>query len=75
MLKINNSTDNPSPWKIPFLYSIRFDVKDTFSPLMCMFVAYDFVSVSIAVTIKGGNLASFKDSINHSWGTESNAFW
>ena len=75
MLKINNSTDNPSHWKIPFLYSIRFDVKDTFSPLMCMFTAHDFVSVSIAVTIKGGNLVSFKDSINHSWRTESNAFW
>ena len=66
MLKINNSTDNSSPWKIPFLYSIRFDVKDTFCPLMCMFVAHDFVSVSMAVTIKGGNLASFKDSISHS---------
>ena len=37
-----------------------FDVKDTFSPLMYMFVAHDFVGVSIAVTIKGGNLASFK---------------
>ena len=66
MFKINNSTDNPSPWRIPFLYSIRFDVQDTFSPLMCMFVAHDSVNVSIAVTIKIGNLASFKDSINHS---------
>ena len=51
MLKINNSADNPSPWKMAFLYSMRFDVK---------FVTHDFVSVSIAVTIKGGNL----DSIN-----------
>ena len=66
MLKMNNSTGNPSPWKIPFLYSTRFDVKDTFCPLMCLFVAHDFVSVSIAVTIKGGNLASFKDLINYS---------
>ena len=56
MLKISNSTDNPSPWKIPFLYSTSFDVKDTFSPLMCMFVVHEFVSVSIAVTIKGANL-------------------
>ena len=66
MLKISNSTDNPSPWKILFLYSIKFDAKDTFCPLMCMFVAHDFLSVSIAVIIKGGNLASFKDSMNHS---------
>ena len=66
MLKIKNSTDNPSPWKIQFLYSIRLGVEDTFCPLMCMYVAYDFVSVSTAATIKGGNLASFKDLINHS---------
>ena len=66
MLKINISADDPSPWKIPFLCSIMFDVKDTFSLLMCMFVAHDFVCVLIAVTIKGGNLASFKDLINHS---------
>ena len=70
MLKINNTTNNPSP----ILYLIRFGVKDTFSPLMCMFVVHDYVSVSITVKIKGGNLASFKDSINHSWGTESSAF-
>ena len=37
MLKINKSADNPSPWKIPFLYSIRFDLKDTFSLLMCVY--------------------------------------
>ena len=72
ILRINNSTDNPSPWKILFFYSIRFNVKDTFCPL-CMFVAHYFVSGSIAVTIKGGSLASFNDSINHSWGAESNA--
>ena len=36
---------------------------------MYMFVAHDFVSVSKAVTIKGGNLASFKNSIKHSWET------
>ena len=65
MLRINSSIDNPSPWKIPFLHSIRFDVKYTFCPLIYMFV-HDFVSVSIVVTIKGGNLASFKGSINHS---------
>ena len=39
-----------------------------------MFEAYDFVSFSIAVTIKGVNLASFTDSINHSLETEPNAF-
>ena len=66
MLKINNSADNPSPGKIPFLYSIRFDLKDISCPLMCMFVGHDFVSVPIAVTIKGCNLASFKNLINHS---------